>query len=246
MGCAVLPAAPLLKLKIASALPPRQYPDVTAHSASYNRAYALAHEVAPDDPLFDAVLKLLSPQPGWRVLDVGCNTGALTSRLAAVGCRVIGLDINADAIAVARQRHPTLEFQVGTIEAVAPASFRAVVASHLIEHMASVLEFFDAARRALQPGGTLVLATPNGHAWTHRIAHWLWGVSFFDDPTHQRFYTAVELRRLLQAAGFVKIVTTTRRLYLPLAARLPARWHWALPACGMGDHLLARAESVSK
>lgn len=208
---------------------------MTATPASYNRVYALARSVPANDWLFDALLAMLAPQPGWRVLDVGCNTGELTARLAQAGCRVTGLDCNADAIALAKERFPNLDFCVGTIEKLNAAGFDAIVASHILEHLADPVAFLRAARTK---ASRLVLATPNRHAWLRRLT----GAPFFEDHTHVRFYTASELRQLLRACGFAKVCTTTRRLYFPLAARLPQRWHLAIPACGLGDHLLAYAQ----
>jgi 2-polyprenyl-3-methyl-5-hydroxy-6-metoxy-1,4-benzoquinol methylase len=207
----------------------------------YNRDYALRHRVPADNWLFDALIELAAPQSGWRVLDVGCNTGELTVRLAALQCRTLGLDINADAIALARQQFPTGEFQVGTLTELSARDFDAIVSSHVIEHLPDLEEFLHAARKRLRPGGRLVLATPNRCAWSRRLAHRLWGVSFFDDPTHVCFYSAGNLRDRLVRCGFENIATTTRRLYFPLAARLPQRVHLAVPGCGMGDHLFVSA-----
>src|SRR3984893_10195815 len=39
-----------------------------------------------------AVVELLNPIPGERILDLGCGDGVLTAKLAAMGCRVIGVD----------------------------------------------------------------------------------------------------------------------------------------------------------
>ena len=49
--------------------------------------------------------------PGLRVLEVGCSLGDL---LAAVKpARGVGVDFSPEMIALARKRHPELEFKVG-------------------------------------------------------------------------------------------------------------------------------------
>src|ERR1700755_3319017 len=48
------------------------------------------------------VVDLLAPQPGERILDLGCGDGALTRRLVDLGCRVVGVDASADVVAAAR------------------------------------------------------------------------------------------------------------------------------------------------
>jgi SAM-dependent methyltransferase len=56
--------------------------------------------------LADAFVDAVGVRPDWRVLDVGCGTGALTERLAAaVGAeRVAGIDPGADDIAACAER----------------------------------------------------------------------------------------------------------------------------------------------
>jgi ubiquinone/menaquinone biosynthesis C-methylase UbiE len=52
----------------------------------------------------EAGVRLIDPQPGTRVLDVGCGTGTHLALYAAAGCEVAGVDLNADMIARARFR----------------------------------------------------------------------------------------------------------------------------------------------
>jgi SAM-dependent methyltransferase len=50
------------------------------------------------------VLDLLQPQPGERILDLGCGDGILTEKLVALGAKVVGIDNSPDMIAAARLR----------------------------------------------------------------------------------------------------------------------------------------------
>ncbi|MBM4261049.1 MAG: class I SAM-dependent methyltransferase [Deltaproteobacteria bacterium] len=54
--------------------------------------------------LGEPVLQLLAPQPGERILDLGCGDGALTEKIAAAGARVIGTDSSVAQLRSARAR----------------------------------------------------------------------------------------------------------------------------------------------
>ena len=100
---------------------------------------------------------------GQRVLDVACGTGVLARAVAdRVGPRgaVVGLDINAGMLAVARRKAPAIEWRQGAAEDLpyADASFDAVVSQF------GLMFFQDRARairqmiRVLRPGGRLAVA----------------------------------------------------------------------------------------
>jgi ubiquinone/menaquinone biosynthesis C-methylase UbiE len=65
------------------------------------------------------LIESLHPQPGERILDVGCGTGQLTAEIARSGATVTGLDKSAEMLAEARKNYPGLVFELGDA-----ASFR--------------------------------------------------------------------------------------------------------------------------
>jgi SAM-dependent methyltransferase len=63
---------------------------------------------------FRLILGLLGPEPGARILDVGCGTGYFTRRFASKGYEVTGLDPDPAMLAYARaHRAGTEEYVLG-------------------------------------------------------------------------------------------------------------------------------------
>ena len=50
------------------------------------------------------VVDLLDPQPGERLLDLGCGDGALTERLVSAGCQVVAVDSSPEQVWAALER----------------------------------------------------------------------------------------------------------------------------------------------
>ena len=103
------------------------------------------------------VVDLLAPQPGERVLDLGCGTGGLTAEIAAAGADTVGIDASTAMIARAKELYPGLRFEVAggedfTVETPVDAVF-----SNAALHWMSPPEAVAAAvLRALKPGGRFV------------------------------------------------------------------------------------------
>jgi trans-aconitate methyltransferase len=55
------------------------------------------------------------------VLDLGCGPGQVAAYLAAQGVPVVGVDLSPGMVAMAQQRHPHLDFQVGDMRDLALA-----------------------------------------------------------------------------------------------------------------------------
>ena len=101
------------------------------------------------------VVELLAPRPGERILDLGCGDGALTAKLADLGCRVVGVDASTEQIAAARARG--LDARVASGEALDfDDEFDAVFSNAALHWMKRADLVVDGAWRALAPGGRFV------------------------------------------------------------------------------------------
>jgi trans-aconitate methyltransferase len=110
-----------------------------------------------------ALIDLLNPQPGERILDLGCGTGDITRSIADRSARVTGVDASADMIAAARERFPELDFrQVDAAELPYESEFDAVFSHAVLHWVTRAGEAAGGMRRALRPGGRL-LAEFGGH-----------------------------------------------------------------------------------
>jgi len=102
--------------------------------------------------------------PGTRVLDVGCGTGALLSRLVErYQIDGTGIDPSPGMAAVAKGAHPDLAIVSGAAEALplSDDSFDLVISCLSYHHFADRKQFLAEAKRVLKPGGQLLIAEPN-------------------------------------------------------------------------------------
>src|SRR5271170_1363310 len=63
------------------------------------------------------VLEWLAPQPGERILDLGCGDGQLTAKIVATGAEVIGVDSSPEMVEGALSRG--IDARVGNAEKLA-------------------------------------------------------------------------------------------------------------------------------
>ena len=115
-------------------------------AADYARVGAFVAELG------GAALDLLDPQPGERILDIGCGEGSLTKRIIERGATVLGIDASPEMIAAARGKGvDALLLAVEDMQFF--AEFDAAFSNATLHW---VLQKDQAARaifRALKPGG---------------------------------------------------------------------------------------------
>lgn len=113
---------------------------------------------------------------GLRLLDIGCGGGLISEPMARMGAEVTGIDASEKNIAVAQlhaeQSGVNVRYRAAAAEELAAegAQYDVVLALEIIEHVADVPAFMDAAARLLAPGGLLVMSTLNRTAKSFALA----------------------------------------------------------------------------
>ena len=113
------------------------------------------------------VMELLAPQPGERILDLGCGDGALTKKLVDLGCDVVGIDSSGPQIEAARRLG--LDARVISAEALPfREEFDAVFSNAVLHWITRADPMLALVHRSLRPGGRFV-AECGGHGCVHTI-----------------------------------------------------------------------------
>ncbi len=179
---------------MASAIPQTWNPDQYARTAAFVPALGLP------------VLELLAPQPGERILDLGCGDGALTEKLAVLGCQVVGVDSSPAQVAAAQARG--LDARVVDAHHLSfDAEFDAVFSNAALHWMPQPDAVLAGVWRALEPGGRFV-GEMGGAGNIATVQEALQTVLAHRSGNLQQispwyFPGAAEYRQKLEAAGFV-------------------------------------------
>jgi len=151
------------------------------------------------------------------MFEVGCGTGFVLAGLARANpaLRLIGSELFAEGLAFAAGRVPQATLVRMDARRIALAeSVDVIGAFDVIEHIVEDERVLAEMFAALRPGGGVLITVPQHMS--------LWSPQ--DDHAHHvRRYSAAELRRKLQAAGFV-LVRTTSFVSLLLPLMWASRW----------------------
>lgn len=163
--------------------------------------YGFSYRVGERGPQFAAWIGT-----GKCVLDLGCRDGSLT-RYYAEGNRIVGVDIDREALALARKRLGISTLWLDLNRGRLPfrnGAFDAVVAGELLEHLVDPASLVAEVYRVLVPGGIFIGSVPNSFHWRARLA-FLAGRSI-EDPAHLHLFSRAKLLKLLDGFGQVEIV----------------------------------------
>jgi SAM-dependent methyltransferase len=156
--------------------------------------------------------------------DMGCGPGHVARYLHERGVQVCGIDLSEAMIERARRLNPGVEFRQGDLMSldVADETWAGIVAFYSIIHVprSEMAQALGELRRALRPGGVLLLAFHIGEGTIH-LDEW-WGqkvcVDFFffrpEEVTASLREAGLEIEEVIEREPYPDVEHQSRRAYI--------------------------------
>jgi len=150
----------------------------------------------------DFVAPLATNDQSAVALDLGCGRGEWLELVGKHGFSARGVDLDEGMLAACRERGLAVETvdALAALRALPDESIAVVSAFHLVEHVSFEIlqQVVSEALRVLQPGGLLIMETPNPEN------PMVGACSFYLDPSHLRPLPPLLLTFLAEHTGFVR------------------------------------------
>jgi SAM-dependent methyltransferase len=210
-------------------------------------------------PRIEAIRRVLETLRPAQIVDIGCNDGSLAEYVTQglPGTKVIGLD-GADT-ALKDARDVGLECYNWNIESepcpLAAETADCVLAGEIIEHLVDTRAFMAEIHRILEPGGHVIITTPNLTFWLNRylllrgripVSYCGTAVDFAASPTvnplHIRINAWNEWAAFVVNCGFtiVSLLGCESPLYVEPKWRWIDRWLCRYPS--LTGHIIIVAQ----
>lgn len=114
-----------------------------------------------------AILRLLDPQPGQRILDIATGNGLTARRLASLGATVVAFDFSAELIKLAKSKpnpESRISYQIldatdeSALLALGERTFDSALCNMALFDMANIEPLFHALPKLLKPGGSFTFS----------------------------------------------------------------------------------------
>jgi 2-polyprenyl-3-methyl-5-hydroxy-6-metoxy-1,4-benzoquinol methylase len=157
--------------------------------------------------------QLISPKS--TILDVGCNTGILAQSLKSKKVTIDGIDINEEALKIARPYYRKLykrDLYNPTLD-LPHMKYDYIVFSDLLEHLPRPDLLLKDTKQYLKPDGVVIASIPNIARLEIRLKLMLGKFDYkpgIMSPDHLRFFTRRSALEMFQDSGYqiINVVPT--------------------------------------
>ena len=148
--------------------------------------------------------------PGSLLVDVGCGRGEYLEWIQGLGWKVLGIEPHPTAADIAEANGMPIVRKDLFAAHLPDRSAECVSMMHVIEHFYDPLAALRECWRILEPGGRLILRTPNAGSLGHSVFKRNWIA--LDPPRHLFIFSSKSMRSLFNKTSFrkVHIVSVTR------------------------------------
>jgi SAM-dependent methyltransferase len=138
-----------------------------------------------------------------RVLDIGCGRGEFLSLLRDEGISAYGVDSDESMVGAGREAgvEVVLDDAFSHLRGLEAGAVDGIFCSQVAEHLETpqLLALLELSKRALAPGGVIVMETPNPESLS------ILSRFFYTDLTHVRPIHPDALRWAMEAVGFESV-----------------------------------------
>lgn len=171
-----------------------------------------------------------------RALEIGCATGSFLMRLREEGWDATGVELAEAPAGEAARRG--FDVHIGTLEsaAFADASFDAVFAWQVVEHLPDPKQTLREIHRVLKPRGWFAFSVPNFACWERWVFGRCWHT--LELPRHLHQFTPRTLRMMLSETGFDSVKIIHQRNVLNIILSLGIVLRRRFPDSTLGQRLI--------
>lgn len=187
--------------------------------------------------------------PGGRVLEIGCGDGGLLASLKPL--KGVGVDFSPEMIALARERHPELEFILASGEGFETREkFDTVIFSDILNEVWDVQALFEHVRGFLNPDARVLI---NAHSRLWELPLTLSVSLGLSKPGLGKNWLMVsDVENLLYLSGYER-VRATHEILLPIGIPLLAPFcnrflvrFWPFNHLGLTNFMVARLQPIQQ
>lgn len=194
------------------------------YEAQYHKqksGYGYKEDLQTLDPYYQKKIERLSLYKGKKLLDIGTGSGQFLEAAERKDFIAQGIEVSKKALSQAKSRG--LLIKRGDFETLGIRDkFDIITLFQVLEHFRDPLKAAKKIYRLLEPGGIVIIATPNQESSVARFfgKKW-WGYR----PEHLFLFNPQTLRLLLQKAGFsqIEICPDIRVRYSPRQLAIGSR-----------------------